>query len=95
MAGWLLIRPKGAAIVKKRIGIVAAIIIFALMVLAYVEMGKKTADEGKAFLETSREALNRAKHSADELNKRTDRTNREVEKLLGGREAIGVITEEI
>jgi uncharacterized protein (UPF0333 family) len=84
IAGWLLVRPKGAAIMSKLISIVVAIIIFALLVLAYVEMGKKTADEGKAFLETSREAVNRAKQSADEMSKRTDRTNKEVEKLLGG-----------
>jgi hypothetical protein len=93
MAGWLLIRPKGGAIVKKRIGIVVAIIVFALLVLAYVEMGKKTANEGKAFLETSRKAVNRARQSADEMNKRADRTNRE--ETTWGREAIRVITGEI
>ena len=68
---------------RKLIGIVVAIIIFSLLVIAYVEMGKKTANEGKAFLETSREAVNRAKQSADEMSKRTDQTNKEVEKLFG------------
>ncbi len=69
---------------KKWIGLIIVILLLALMAFAYVEMGKRTAQEGKTVVETSREALDRARQSADEVNKRTDQTNKEVEKIFGG-----------
>lgn len=71
---------------KKWIGVIIVILLFVLMVFAYVEVGKRTAQEGKAVIETSREALDGARRSANEMNERTNQTNKEVEKILGGEE---------
>lgn len=68
---------------KKLIGTVVAIIVVVLMVLAYIEIGKRTAHEGKVVVETSRGAVDKAKESAKEMNKRIDQTNKEVEKIFG------------
>ena len=61
--------PEGASVMKKLIGVIVVIIVFILMVFAYMEMGKRTAQEGKAVIDTSRGALDRARQSAEEMNK--------------------------
>ena len=65
-----IVRSKGVvAIVKRLIGIVVGKIVVALMVLACVKMGRRTANEGKAVIDASRGAFDRARQSADETNK--------------------------
>jgi hypothetical protein len=66
------VRPKGVAIVKKLIGIVVVKVVVVLMVLAYVKMDKRTANEGKAVIDASRGAFDRARQRADETNKFED-----------------------
>jgi hypothetical protein len=69
--------------VKKLIGIVLVIVVAVLLVLAYLELGRKTAQEGKAVMDIPRESVDRTRQSAEEMNKRTEQTNREVKKILG------------
>ncbi len=68
---------------KKLIGIVLIIVVAVLLVIAYLELGRKTAQEGKAVMDIPGESIDRAKQSAEEMNKRTEQTNREVKKILG------------
>ncbi len=67
---------------KKLIGIVAAIIIVVLMALAFVAITRRTTDEGKAVIETSRKTVDKAKDTADEMNKRTSQINRDMERTF-------------
>ena len=68
----------------KLIGIIVAIVVIILMVLGYLELGKRTAHEGKAVVETTRGAVDRARENAEEMNQRIKETNKEAEKIMGG-----------
>ena len=74
---------KGVDIVNKLIVVLVAIIVIVLLVFAYIEIGKRTAHEGKAVVETTRGALDRARQSAEEMQKRIDQTKEELEKITG------------
>ena len=68
----------------KLIGIIVAIVVIILMVVGYLELGKRTAHEGKAVVETTRGAVDRARENAEEMNQRIKETNKEAEKIIGG-----------
>lgn len=68
----------------KLIGIIVAIMVIVLVVLGYLELGKRTAHEGKAVVETTRGAVDRARENAEEMNQRIKEKNKEAEKIMGG-----------
>jgi hypothetical protein len=68
----------------KLIGIIVVIVATVLLVLGYLELGKKTAQEGKAVVETTRGSVDRAKENAEEMNRRIKETNKEAEKIMRG-----------
>ena len=68
----------------KLIGIIVAIMVIVLVVLGYLELGKRTAYEGKPVVETTRGAVDRARENAEEMNQRIKEKNKEAEKIMGG-----------
>jgi TRAP-type mannitol/chloroaromatic compound transport system permease large subunit len=68
----------------KLIGMIVAILVIVLLVLGYLQLGKRTAQEGKAVVETTQGALRKARESAEEINQRIKETNKEAEKIMRG-----------
>jgi hypothetical protein len=57
--------------------------LLALLPFAWVEVGSKRIQEGKAVIQTSCEALDGARQNAGETIVRTEQTNEEAEKIWG------------
>ena len=68
----------------KLIGMIVAILVIVLLVLGYLQLGKRTAQEGKAVVETTQGALGKARENAEEMNQRIKETNKEAEKIMRG-----------
>jgi hypothetical protein len=72
-----------AVIMKMSVGVIAAIIFIIAMVFVYLRIGKKGAEETKAYIENTAGYIDQARQSVDEMNKNIEETKKAADRMMG------------
>lgn len=68
---------------KKLINYLLAIVVILLIAMAYMKLTRKAADQGASAIETSQKIVDKAKQNMEEINKKTNKTKKDVDNTLG------------